>query len=438
MSSIVRPARLKPASPSRRMRNRPHDFLAMAVIAVICLFCMQASWRRSLAEHWIADPKPEGLELAVQLTPGNGEGWIRLGQALTGRGDDPQRAMDAIRRGVELGPYNPEAWIALGLETEAQGNPELAEQHFKKAFEVDHGFEARWSLANFYLRQGRTEEFWRWIRETIAFSPRGFYPGVELCWRASDDHAAILENAIADDPDLNRRYFAYLRASGRAEAAAAVWERVKDNLIEADRVDALWLLAAWLRQGRRSDALDIWNRLIRAAILPYELLSPETGVVLTNADLRQPPTGEGFDWQLFPSDDIRPQIEPLGDERSVVFHFSGMQDQSSPLLRQFVPLQPGAKYRFDFRYSADELASNTGVRWTAYAGIAENTEVLARTESLAASPDMRLMSFDVTSPKEGLISLVLEYERFPGTTRKSGRFRASHFAFYPLDREAPR
>ncbi|MDA1316121.1 MAG: tetratricopeptide repeat protein [Acidobacteria bacterium] len=421
------------------MRNRPHNFVAMAVIAVICLFCVQASLRRSFAEHWIANPKPEGLELAVQLTPGNGEGWIRLGQALTGRGDDPQRAMAAIRRGVELGPYNPEAWIALGLQTEGQGDPKLAEQHFKKAFEVDHSFEARWSLANFYLRQGQTEEFWHWIRETISFSPRGFYPGVELCWRASDDHAAILENAIADHPDLNRRYFAYLRGSGRVEAAAAVWERVKDGLIEADRVDALWLLEAWLRQGRVSGALDIWNRLIRAALVPYEPLSPETGVVLTNADLRQTPTGNGFDWALFPSDDIRPEIELLGAERNVVvFHFSGRQDQSSPLLRQFVPLQPGVKYRFDFRYSTDDLASNTGVRWTAYAGITEDTHILAKTEALAASPDMQMMSFDITAPKEGLISLALEYERFPGTTRKSGRFRTGYFAFYPVDKEAPR
>ncbi len=419
------------------MRNRPHDFVAMAVVAVVCGFCIQGSMRRTLAERWIADPKLENLELAVQLTPSNGEGWIRLGQALKDLGDDPHRAMQAIRRGVDLGPYNPEAWIAFGLQTERQGDPQLAEQHFKKAFEVDHGFEARWSLANFYLRQGRVEEFWHWIRKTIAFSPRAFYPGVELCWRASDDHAVILENAIADRPDLNRRYLSYLLGSRRIEAASRVWDRVKDNLIPADRVSALRLLAAWQRQGRVSDALDIWNRLASTGIVPHEPLSLEAGVVLTNADLRQPPSGQGFDWGLFPSEDIRPELGALGDDRNgLVFHFTGMQGQSSALLQQLVPVQPGVIYRFDFRYSTRELARNTGVRWTAYAGPRENGRELARSESLPSTPDTQSVSFDVTAPEEGLIGLVLEYERFPGTTRKSGRFHASRFAFYPLDREA--
>jgi tetratricopeptide (TPR) repeat protein len=419
------------------MRNRPYDFAAMASLAVICVFCIQGSVRRSLAERWIADPKLENLKLAVQLTPSNGEGWIRLGQALKGLGGDPHRAMEAIRRGVDLAPYNPEAWIAFGLQTERQGETQLAERHFKKAFEVDHGFEARWSLANFYLRQGRTEEFWHWIRETIAFSPRAFYPGVELCWRASDDHAVILENAIADRPDLNRRYFSYLLDSGRIEAASGIWGRVKDNLIAADRVSALALLAAWQRQGRVSDALDIWNRLAGAGIIPYQPLSIEAGVVLTNADLGQAPSGQGFDWELFPSEDIRPEIRALGDERnSLIFHFSGMQGQSSPLLQQLVPVQAGVTYRFDFRYSTHDLARNTGVRWTVYAGSRESRRELARSESLPSNSDTQLVSFDVTAPEKGLIGLVLEYERFPGTTRKSGRFRTSHFAFYPLEQES--
>ena len=395
--------------------------------------------RRAVAESWIADPSLESLERAVRLTPGNGAGWVRLGSTLASRGDDPVRALDAIRKGVDLGPYNPEAWIALALQTEWQGDPGRAEPYLKKAFEVDNSFDSRWSLANFYLRQGQTEEFWYWIRETIAFAPRGFYPGVELCWRAFDDHAAILDNAIADDPELNRRYFSYLMASNRVEAASAVWERFKDEIRGTDRANALWLLAAWQRQGRVADALDIWNRLSKLGLIPYSPLSPETGAVLTNADLQQVPSGEGFDWRLFPSDEIRSDVEPINDQQSaLVFHFSGMQGQSSVLLQQLVPVKPGASYRFDFRYATDGLAENTGVRWTAYSGFDEKAPVLAHTESLPASPDTQVISLDMPATEGSLIRLVLEYERFPGTTRKRGRFLISHFAFYLADRTTAR
>ena len=76
------------------------------------------------------------------------------------------------------------------------------------------------------------------------------------------------------------------------------------------------------------------------------------------------------------------------------------------------------------------MADNTGVQWIAYAGV-EGNRVLSQTESLPASADVQLLSFRVTAPPEGFVRLALEYQRFPGTTRKKGTFRASHFAFYP-------
>ncbi len=100
------------------------------------------------------------------------------------------------------------------------------------------------------------------------------------------------------------------------------------------------------------------------------------------------------------------------------------------LLEQVVPVNPGDAYRFDYRYSSQGLADNTGVRWTAYAGF-DGGRVVFQTDSLPASSDEQLLSLEVKAPPEGFVKLVLEYERLPGTTRKEGVFRASHFALYP-------
>ena len=437
MVSIVRPNREKPASPSRWIRNGPAVFLIFAVVAVGCGLGIYGSLRRAVAETWIANPTLESLERAVRLTPTNGAGWVSLGRALAHGGGDEERALEAIRKGVALGPYNPEAWIRLALQVESRGDANAAEQHLLKAFSVDKGFDSSWQLANFYLRHDRTDEFWRWVRETIAFAPRGFDPGVQLCWRAFDDPELILENAIPDDPDINRRYFAFTLAHGLAEgrAAVGVWERIKDSLRPDDAKGVKWLIGHWQRQGRPAEAVDVRNRASLARVIPYAPLSLAGGDLITNARLAHLPTGEAFDWKLTSSEDIRPDIEGGGEVGAgFAFHFSGTQSATSMLLEQVVPVNPGDDYQFDCRYSSHGLAENTGARWTVYAGF-DGGRVLSQTDSLPASSDVRLLSLEVKAPPEGFVRLVLEYERFPGTTRKEGVFRASHFAFYPA-REA--
>ena len=179
--------------------------------------------------------------------------------------------------------------------------------------------------------------------------------------------------------------------------------------------------------------MDAWNRASRAGILPYQPLSLISGNLITNARLTHPTTGDAFDWELTSSEDIRPQIEAAGEAGAgFAFHFSGTQSAASVLVEQIIPVNRGDVYRFDFRYSSQGLADNTGVRWIAYAGV-DSGRVVAETDSLPASPEQRLSSIEVTAPPEGFVKLVLEYRRFPGTTRKQGVFRTSHFAFYPAE-----
>lgn len=433
MVSIVRPNRHKPVSPSRRSRNRPAVFLLFAVVMVGCGLGIYESTRRAMAESWIATPTLESLEKAVRLTPTNGAGWVSLGRALALSGGGQERAIEAIRKGVALGPYNPEAWIHLALQVESRGDTKVAEQHLLKAFSVDKGFDSSWQLANFYLRHGQTDEFWRWIRQTISIAPRGFEPGIQLCWRAFDDPQLILDRAIPDDPDINRRYFYFTRALGLAEgrAAVGVWERIKGDLRSDDVEGVKWLITHWQRNGRPSEAVDVRNRASAAGVIPYAPLSLSGGDLITNGRLAHLPTGEAFDWKLTSSEDVRPEIEAGGQlGAGFAFHFSGTQSAASTLLEQIVPVNPGEDYRFDYRYSSQGLAENTGVRWNAYAGF-DGSRVLSQTDSLPASMDPRLLSLEVQAPPEGFVKLVLEYERFPGTTRKEGVFRTSHFAFYP-------
>src|SRR5690242_6223918 len=100
---------------------------------------------------------------AVAQMPGNAE-YVVLA---TLQSESPDTL---LKRLVQLTPRVSGPRIRLGLAAEGRGDVVLAERTLLDAFAVDHQFETRWTLANFYLRQGRANDFWTWIRSALAFS----------------------------------------------------------------------------------------------------------------------------------------------------------------------------------------------------------------------------------------------------------------------------
>ncbi len=431
MASIVKPDRPKPPSPPRRLRNTPLAVLSVLAACAVSLLAIHTSVRRLIAEHGIAYPTLESLERAVRLTPQNSTGWVRLGRTQARMGAPSGHTIAHFQRAVEVSPYDSEAWIALAIQLELDGEPAQAEEHLQKAFGINNGFESRWNLANFYLRQGRVPEFWHWIRETIVFAPRGFRPAVDLCWRAFDDPRVILDNGIPDVPAINHRYFGYLLETNRLEGATQVWDRLQSDIAPRSLGSFVALVDSLLGNGEVTEALSIWNRLCEIGLLPYGALSPSQGPLLTNGEFRLPLSGRGFDWRVLRPAGIQWEAKGAPDRPGEIeFSFSGTQEKFASLLEQLLPAEPNRQYRFDFAYQTQGLAQESGIHWTVFD--AASDQRLARTSSLEATEQPRLTSLAVkTGSETRLLRLVLEYERAPGTTRKDGLLRTGNLAFYP-------
>ena len=404
-----------------------------AAIVILCAVGIDSSVRRLVAENGIADPTLESLERAVRLTPQNSTGWVRLGRTQARLGAPAEQTITYFQKAVEVSPYDAEAWIALAIQVELSGRPGLAEQHLLKAFSIDNGYESRWNLANFYLRQGRIDEFWHWIRKTIAFAPRGFQPAVQLCWRAFDDAQLILDNGIPDIPAVNRLYFAYLMETKRLEAATQTWNRIEGELT-ADLLGTTFRYIGYLLQARQvSEAVRVWNRICHHNLVPYQPLSPASGPLLTNAGFQFPPSGRGFDWRLLEAAGIDWEINnAVGSQGEIVFSFSGMQDRSSALLEQSIPVESGSVYRFEFTYSTQGLPDETGVRWSVFDAL--ESQLIAQTSPLEATPEPKRGSLVLKAgTSTRLVRLVLEYERGRGTTRKDGVLRIGALSLRATD-----
>ena len=124
-----------------------------------------------------------------------------------------------IEKIAALTPYSSAPRIRLGLAAELSGDPSSAERWLLDAARVDHQFEPRWTLANFYFRAAnKPDEFWKWMRAALAGSYGDRTPAYELCWRVSDDAREILARAIPDRREVLGSYLAYLSQTKKLAA----------------------------------------------------------------------------------------------------------------------------------------------------------------------------------------------------------------------------
>jgi hypothetical protein len=309
----------------------------VASILSLLLLAAAAAWSVWLAraDAVFRQPSPGGFAQAVEMVPFNAD-YLRM-QALQVDYDGGD-AEPFWQRAALLTPRASAPRIRLGLLAEQRGAVADAERWLLEAYSVDHQFETRWTLANFYLRQQREPEFWKWMRLALEFSYGDRTPAFDLCWRMSDDVSKILvavPNAIRAD---HLHYVTRRHPAAIAAAAAGVDEEAA--LLEATGV---------LLQGRRfEDAVVLWQQSGRAA--PH-------GV--SNSDFASPPSGQGFDWAILDAPGVTHAQPAAG--RGHRIRLNGKQPEELELIRQTVGgLRPHARYRLQTVLSGDPVA---GLEW---------------------------------------------------------------------------
>jgi hypothetical protein len=363
-------------------------FIALGVLAVAAFF----SIRLGIADSEFRQRTPESVARALAILPGN---TAYLAFRALQLDYDNQDAKPLLERAARLNPLASEPRIRLGLAAEIRGDFALAEKWLLDAASVDHQFEPRWALANFYFRQRREDDFWKWMRLALEVSYGDRRLAFNLCWRVGKNPEEILARAIPQTHDVVSAYLDYIVDHHR-EATSSVALRLAAMHTPGD-IPALEVACDLLIDaGKSTNAVELWRQLDHAP-----------AALLTNGDFSREPRDHGFDWRL---------IEQLGVKHANLtapprhrISLSGMQAESCDLLRQYVALEPGKHYLLRWDARTLNLASPAGVDWAA-----GNNKA-----AVESAGDWRGGSVAFAAPA-GLVPITLSYHRPSGQPRAEG------------------
>lgn len=341
----------------------------------------------------------ESLDLAIGYAPANPEVLAARARFLLNQADSPRiaEAITDLQKAVQVSPNDYRYWLELGKAYDANGQTSDAETSMQRAVALaPRYFEARWALANFRLRSGRTEASLDDFRDAVALSG-------SLYGNASPppDRLATLNayNAISGALGMNlealrrvttadsaaQAYLAeFLSGHDAMDQALEIWRRLPAENSITYRTLVAQLVRELQSKKRFREASQVWQKFSVSEGFPvgegdnlianggFEL-TPLREKYATEVDL-----GEGFDWAIRRHPEVRATRSDLAAHSgSYVLHLSFIASMSSGFgeISQLIAVEPSRQYKLSYFVKTKNIPSSPAE--TPFIGITD-----------AANPDL--------------------------------------------------
>ncbi len=304
---------------------------------------------------------PEALEAACGLDPDRADCRAAVARAREEQAADAGREWARV---LELNPRSASYLAQAALSAEFRGDIRGAERLLLQAARYNRLWLPRWSLANFYYRHGRLEEFRRWAALAFERAYGDRTALFRLCRAAGVEDQTVLEELLGADVENLGAWVGFLAAEGPVEAlpAAAVKyiEAAAAGTAEAAVPRVNGAIRALLRAGHGREAAELWTAMSRRRLIPY----PEwnEAAPLVNAEFLRPVPGPGLDWAVARGAGF--EVFPGVPAGGIKVTFSGRQPERVELLAQEVLLRGGQAWRLEFEYQTPGIGDGaTSLGW---------------------------------------------------------------------------
>ena len=377
-------------------------FALRIIVALACCFGIWNSLILARADYLFHQDTEQSLRAAIRLAPDGWQYYMRLAQF------DRAHAQNLLTTSLRLNRFDAQGDIELGLQYEADGDFAQAEKQLLEAFDVDHTYVPRWSLANYYFRHDNLPAFWTWARRAAEMPADNIGALFELCWHVSPDPQLITGALLNDDPKMLRQYIGFLSAKDQPGAMAAVAPHlVRSGDPASDRSLMLSVVDRLVGVNDALAANAMWRMLIEQHWINVDQNVPN------NANFQRPPLPVSFDWSLPEYDGLHSWPGASGLESE----FTGSEPEACVIAEQVVALTPG-NYSLSYSYRTTDIPPGTGIRWQILD--VRSNAVLAESPDLS-SEELKYSGAGFWVPTGASLQRVrLIYQRTLGTPRITG------------------
>ncbi len=323
--------------------------------------------RNWVAEEWALSSQPDNWLRATRLEPGNAEYWFRLGRyrQMDFEHSDLPLAITYYHRAVAIDPHSATYWMNLASAYEMVGDLAEAQKAFaaaELAYPISR--EVAWRYGNFLLRHGDLSEGFFEIRRAIATDFQLAGAAVIGCLRVSGNIERVLDEAIPAHADVYLEALDSLVAEREIDAALAVWRRLAELHPSFEMGRAFTLLDTLIGQDRIEEAQRVWQQALKFAGQRAGLSSG--GSLVWDGGFEGNLVNGGFGWRQLLVAEASFQLDTStfhSGSRSLRISFDGGSNLDFSHLVQYVPVEPGTRYRFAAYLRTEEISTDSGMRF---------------------------------------------------------------------------
>lgn len=357
---------------------------------ILAIFCLISTY---FAAKWffantiaLRAAYKEIAEAAVNLAPNDPQTHFSYAVLLekTFYPEDLPKSVAEYEKAAALSPNDFNLWLELGKARERSGDLQGAELALRKSLALaPHYSRVQWTLGNFLLRQGKTEEAYAEIRKAAAGDSQYASPAVSGAWQIFAGDIGQMKQFVGDSANLKSAFAALFAREKRFNEALEIWS----SLPEAERKTVFKqngeeIYQKMLEAKKYRDALQLFGQISETE-KKFAVGKIENG----GFELENPKNPSVFEWQI--ADGIEPQIGVDNANKhegnlSLVMLFNSTNGKAFRTISQTVAVEADKKYVFEAFYKADLKTSGT-LKWEIVN--AADGKVLASTEAIAAKSD---------------------------------------------------
>jgi tetratricopeptide (TPR) repeat protein len=259
----------------------------------------------------------------------------------------------------------------------------------------------QWTLGNFLLRQGKSEEAYAEIRKAAASDSQYANPAISGAWQFFAGNIDQMKQFVGNSANLKSAFAALLAREKRFGEALEVWDMLPETerkTIYKQNGEEIYQKMLEAKQYR--NALELFSQLSDTE-RKFAVGRIENG----SFELENPQKPSIFEWQI--ADGIEPQIGVDNSNKhegtlSLVIFFNSSDGKSFRTVSQTIAVEADKKYVFEGFYKAD-LKTSATLKWEIVNTL--DGKALASTEAVAAKTDWTNLKaeFRTSAETEGII-----------------------------------